>query len=136
MADKVVAIKERVGDSVGVLEGWGGMYMLELIPLGICGVMPGVPLLEPLNRAYRLRQDGQGREAMNLMGRLLPFINFTLQNFEVFLHVEKRLLVQQGLFETATVRDATYTLSAPNRDYVDLLCDHVQTVIADCKAAR
>ena len=136
MADKVVAIKERVGDSVGVLEGWGGMYMLELIPLGICGVMPGVPLLEPLNRAYRLRQDGQGREAMNLMGRLLPFINFTLQNFEVFLHVEKRLLVRLGLFETATVRDATYTLSAPNRDYVDLLCDHVQTVIADCKAAR
>lgn len=136
MADKVVAIKDRVGDSVGVLEGWGGMYMLELIPLGICGVMPGVPLLEPLNRAYRLRQDGQGREAMNLMGRLLPFINFTLQNFEVFLHVEKRLLVRLGLFDTATVRDATYTLSTPNGDYVDLLCDHMQVVIAECKAAR
>lgn len=135
MVDKVVGIRDRVGDGVGILEGWGGLYMLELIPLGICGVMPGAPLLEPLDRVYRLRKGGKAREAMNLLGQLLPFINFTLQNFEVFLHVEKRLLVRRGLFETATVRDATYTLSTPNSDYVDLLCDHVQSTIAECKAS-
>lgn len=136
MADKVVAIRDRVGDNVGILEGWGGMYMLELIPLGICGVMPGVPLLEPLARVYLLRKSGQTRAALDLMGKLLPFINFTLQNFEVFLHTEKRLLVKRGLFESAAVRDATYTLSAPNRDYVDLLCDHMLRVIEESRAAR
>lgn len=136
MADKVVAIRDRVGDNIGILEGWGGMYMLELIPLGICGVMPGVPLLEPLAQVYRLRKSGQAKTAMDLMGRLLPFINFTLQNFEVFLHTEKRLLVKRGLFESAAVRDATYTLSAPNSDYVDLLCDHMLGVIEESKGAR
>ena len=136
MADKIVAIRDRVGDNVGILEGWGGLYMLELIPLGICGVMPGVPLLEPLAQVYRLRKSGQTITAMDLMGRLLPFINFTLQNFEVFLHTEKRLLVKRGLFESAAVRDATYTLSAPNSDYVDLLCDHMLRVIEESKAAR
>lgn len=135
MADKVVAIRERVGDAVGILEGWGGLYMMELIPLGICGVMPGAPLLEPLARVYRLRKAGQDRAALDLMGRLVPFINFTLQNFEVFLHVEKRLLVKRGLFQSATVRDATYTLSAPNSDYVDLLCDNMLGVLSDSKAA-
>ena len=68
------------------------------------------------------------------MGRLVPFINFTLQNFEVFLHVEKRLLVKRGLFEGATVRDATYTLSAPNSNYMELLCDHMLGVIAETEA--
>ena len=37
IADKLVAIRERVGDRVRVLEGWGGFYMLEAIPAGICG---------------------------------------------------------------------------------------------------
>lgn len=133
MADKVVAIRDRVGDAVGILEGWGGMYMLELIPLGICGAMPGLPLLEPLAKVYRLRKSGRDREAVTLMGQLLPFINFTLQNFEVFLHTEKRLLVKRGLFSTASVRDATYTLSAPNSSYVDLLCDYTLDVIREAR---
>lgn len=125
MVDKVVAILDTVGDRVGVLEGWGGMYILELIPHGICGVMPGVSLLEPLSQIYRLRQAGRDREALDLMGKVLPFINFSLQNFEVFLQAEKRLLVRQGLFESAAIRDGTYTLSNENSEYVDLLCTHV-----------
>ena len=135
MADKIVDIRERVGDAVGILEGWGGLYMLELIPLGICGVMPGAPLLEPLVRVYRLRKAGHDMAALDLMGKVLPFINFTQQNLELFLHVEKRLLVKRGLFEGPTVRDATYTLSAPNSAYVELLCDHMLGVIADSKTA-
>jgi 4-hydroxy-tetrahydrodipicolinate synthase len=59
MVDKVIAIRDRVGDRVGVLEGWGGMYMLELIPYGICVVMPGVPLLEPLDHAFQLARAGK-----------------------------------------------------------------------------
>ena len=47
--DKLTRIRDRVGDKVGILEGWGGYYMLEAIPLGICGLMPGVPLLEVLD---------------------------------------------------------------------------------------
>lgn len=135
MADKVVAVRDRVGDSVGILEGWGGMYMLELIPLGICGAMPGLPLLEPLAKVYRLRKDGNASEAMSLMGQLLPFINYTLQNFEVFLHTEKRLLVKRGIFSSASVRDATYTLSKANSDYVDLLCDYILDVIRRSSSA-
>jgi len=33
---------EATDGEVGVLEGWGGVYMLDLIPAGICGVMPGL----------------------------------------------------------------------------------------------
>ena len=32
IVDKVVRIRDRVGNAVGILEGWGGYYMLEAIP--------------------------------------------------------------------------------------------------------
>jgi hypothetical protein len=63
------------------------------------------------------------------MGSILPFINFTLQNMEVFLHVEKRLFVMRGLINNPVVRDSTYTLSPANAAYVEQLCRHVLGVI-------
>jgi len=129
MIDKLVSIVDTVGDRVGVLEGWGGLYMLELIPNGLIGAMPGVPLLEPLSKVFRLRQAGENDAAFELMGRLLPFINYSLQNFEVFLQIEKQLLVNMRLFESASIRDAPYTLSSENSEYVDELCAQMQQVI-------
>jgi len=129
MIDKLVSIVDTVGDRVGVLEGWGGLYMLELIPNGLIGAMPGVPLLEPLSKVFRLRQAGEKDAAFELMGRLLPFINYSLQNFEVFLQIEKQLLVNMRLFESASIRDAPYTLSSENSEYVDELCAQMQQVI-------
>jgi hypothetical protein len=37
MSSKVVAILEAPSGQVGVLENWGGMYILDLMPAGICG---------------------------------------------------------------------------------------------------
>ncbi len=42
MCSKVQAIREGTEGGVGVIDGWGGTYMLELIEAGICGVMPGL----------------------------------------------------------------------------------------------
>jgi dihydrodipicolinate synthase/N-acetylneuraminate lyase len=133
MISKLLEIKRRVGERVGILEGWGGYYMIELIPHGICGIMPGVPLLEPLSRVYREAKAGDLRGAMSRLGQLLPFINYTLQDFELFLQVEKRLLVKRALIESATVRDATYSLLPEEEQHVDLLCDHVLQVISQSR---
>jgi hypothetical protein len=35
MSSRVREINDATDGRVGVLEGWGGMYMLELIPAGI-----------------------------------------------------------------------------------------------------
>ncbi len=127
--NKLIEIRDRVGDRVGVLEGWAGYYMLELIPHGLCGVMPGVPLLEPLNRIFRLAKAGEMEDAMAQMGQLLPFINYTLQNLELLLQVEKRLLARLGIIEHSTVRASTYTPSEAEFAYSDLLIEHVLKVL-------
>ena len=49
-AAKIEAIIQATNGKVGVLEGWGGLFMLELIPAGIVGVMPGLAVADILQR--------------------------------------------------------------------------------------
>ena len=58
MSSKVVAISQATDGKVGVLEGWGGMYMLDLIPSGICGVMPGLAVSDLLAKVFQLATGG------------------------------------------------------------------------------
>lgn len=128
MGPRIRAILEATEGEVGVLEGWGGMYLLELVPCGICGVMPGVPLLRPLETAFRARKEGRDGEAFEAFSRVLPFITFTLQHMELFLHVEKRLLQRTGLIRHATVREATLVLDPDTDRYADWLIEQVLPV--------
>jgi 4-hydroxy-tetrahydrodipicolinate synthase len=128
MGSRVRAILEATDGEVGVLEGWGGMYLMELIPCGICGVMPGTPLLRVLNQVWQARKDGRDAEAYQAYCRVLPFIVFSLQHMELFLHVEKRLLRAMGLIRTACVREATITLDRETEAYADWL---IQQLLAE-----
>ncbi len=111
MSAKVRAIREATSDRVGVLEGWGGMYTLELLPAGICGLMPGLGAADLLQRVWQLERNGQAGEALDLFQVVLPQLVFSLQNLELFLWLEKRLLAARGvLAETSThVRRPTWT---------------------------
>jgi 4-hydroxy-tetrahydrodipicolinate synthase len=136
IVDKLVAIRDRVGDQVGILEGWGGYYMLEAIPVGICGIMPGVPIADVLDRVYQARKQGDNERAYDLFGSILPFINFTLQNFELFLQVEKRLMVRRGLFSTAHLRSLTLTPSPALLAYSEFLIEQVLRVLRSEKLEK
>src|SRR5678810_1221531 len=63
-APKFADIIKSTGGKVGLLEGWGGLYMMELIPIGITGVMPGLAAVSYTH----LRAHETGR---NLVCRLL-----------------------------------------------------------------
>jgi dihydrodipicolinate synthase/N-acetylneuraminate lyase len=41
-APKFEAIINATEGRIGVFEGWGGLYLMELVPIGIRGVMPGL----------------------------------------------------------------------------------------------
>lgn len=129
MGPRIRAILEATEGKVGVLEGWGGMYMLELLPTGICGVMPGAPLLRVLDRVYRQHRAGQVDAAYEAFQSVLPFIVFTLQHMELFLHIEKRLLKAMGVLRTAHVRDATLTLDPDSAAYGDWLIRRLMPVV-------
>lgn len=121
MAGKVEAMIEATEGKVGVLEGWGGMYLLELIPAGICGIMPGLALADVLSRVYTLAMQKQQEQAYAIFAEILPQIVFSLQNLELFHYAEKLLLVARGALPAAHVRDAGMTLRPGDAAHIEFL---------------
>ena len=121
MASKVEAVVQKMSGEVGVLEGWGGMYMLELIPAGICGVMPSLGAADILARVFRLAKQGGTDEAYETFRDVLPLIVFSLQNLELLHHVEKSLLAARGVIKESFVRDAGLELNPHDRQQMVFL---------------
>ena len=121
MAEKVEAILQETSGTVGVLEGWGGMFMLELIPCGICGVMSGLGISDILGRVFRLAKDGDSDHAYELFQGVLPQIVFCLQDLELYHHAEKLLLEARGVISGTVVRQATRTLRESEAKHIRFL---------------
>jgi 2-keto-3-deoxy-L-arabinonate dehydratase len=121
MASKIRAIRQVTEGHIEVLEGWGGLYVLELTPIGISGLMPGLALADVLHRVFLLRRAGRSADALAVFEKILPQIVFSLQNMELYLYCEKRLLVARGLGKNEIRRSAAYTPDADCVTYVEEL---------------
>jgi 2-keto-3-deoxy-L-arabinonate dehydratase len=121
MSSKVVAILEATNGEVGVLEGWGGMYMLDLIPAGICGVMPGLAVSDLLAKVFQLATQDDMAGAHRIHEAVLPQIVFSLQHMELFHHAEKRLLVARGILQEVAVRQITLSLDRHVEERISFL---------------
>ncbi len=121
MAAKVKAIIQATSGKVGVLEGWGGMYMLELIPAGIAGVMPGLGVSDVLALAFRQVKAGNLAHSFETFKHVCPQIVFSLQSMELFHHAEKRLLQARGILPAAHVRRARIEIDADDSNHIDFL---------------
>jgi dihydrodipicolinate synthase/N-acetylneuraminate lyase len=121
MLAKAEAIFRETQGEVGVLEGWGGMYMLELVPGAVCGVMPGLACADILAMVYRLLSDGLKVEACEVFEVVLPQIVFSLQNMELFHHAEKALLQARGILPQTVVREARLALLPSDEEHIRFL---------------
>lgn len=121
MASKVEAVVHETSGKVGVLEGWGGMYMLELASAGICGVMPSLGAVDVLALVFRLATQEQKDEAYEAFRDVLPQIFFSLQNLELLHHVEKSLLGARGIIPEAVVRESCLEVSSHDRQHIGFL---------------
>ena len=130
MGPKVRAIRARCGDAVGVLEGWGGEYMLELLPAGIVGVMPGLALVDVLQRVWDLARAGRTAEAYEHFARIHPWIAYSLQSMESYNYLEKDLLIRRGLLRASHPRRPRMQLDADTAAYAAFLMDRVLDAVA------
>jgi 4-hydroxy-tetrahydrodipicolinate synthase len=125
MGAKVKAIREATADRVAVLEGWGGLYTLELLSAGIKGVMPGLSVTDVLAEVWRLGVAGRMDEAFRLFAPLTVWLTFALTDMEIFNVLEKRLLSRRGALKELVTRPATQSLSADLLDHADFLAEQV-----------
>lgn len=121
MASKVRRILDETAGAIGVIDGWGGIYILELIDAGICGVMPGLGVSDLLQRVWEHARAGEKDAAYEIFQGVLPQITFSLQNLEFFHHAEKALLVTRGVLRRSRVRDATMTVDPIDAAHIHFL---------------
>lgn len=126
--DKLAQVNARVGKSVGILGGWGAYYMLESIAGGACGFMPGLAICDLLDRIYGLATK-ELKSAYSIFSSVLPYIAFSLQDFELFLQMEKRVLTRRGIFAGSLCRTPTRTLTLQVSDHVDFLIEQVMILL-------
>ena len=131
MVDRLIAIRSATAGRIGILEGWGGLYMLEGIAAGIDGIMPGAAIADLLEAVFEAAASQQRERAHDLFGSLLPYIGFGLQDFELFLQIEKRTLARRGLIASPTVRALSHTPSPAVLDHIDFLIDQVERLAAE-----
>jgi 4-hydroxy-tetrahydrodipicolinate synthase len=129
MAARVASIVDETSGEVGVLEGWGGMYLIELVPAGICGVMPGLGVADLLSRVYRLTRAGKKQEAYQVFQGVLPQIVFSLQSMEFYHHVEKRLLAARGIIGPSAVRELRVSLCSHDAAHIEFLNERILALL-------
>jgi dihydrodipicolinate synthase/N-acetylneuraminate lyase len=136
MASKVARILEATGGRVGVIEGWGGMFTLELMDAGICGIMPGLALSDVLQCVFRRASSGDRVGAYNAFRGVLPQIVFSLQNLELFHHAEKLLLEARGLLRATAVREASLELGPHDLAHLHFLNARVLALLEELGIPR
>jgi 4-hydroxy-tetrahydrodipicolinate synthase len=120
---------EATNGKVKVISGWGGSYMLEQIPAGIAGIMPGIPLADYFKRIWDLAASGNIGESMRMFSAISSYISFSLQNLEMFHHVEKRFAVRRGIMKSSVVRSVSIDLDKYQEKYLELVLDETCNVL-------
>jgi 2-keto-3-deoxy-L-arabinonate dehydratase len=130
-AKKVGEIIRISGGRIELFEGWGGLYLMELTPVGIAGVMPGLALADLLQIVFLNRKAGFHEEAFQLFERVMPQIFFSLQNMELFHYAEKELLVARGILKSSRSRKAAYLPDHATVSYISELNKRLLKVISE-----
>ncbi|MCX6217851.1 dihydrodipicolinate synthase family protein [Spirosoma sp.] len=134
-APKFESIIQATNDRIGLFEGWGGLYMLELVPIGIRGVMPGLAVADILQKIFTLRSGGDDVKAFELFERVMPQIFFSLQNMELFHYAEKELLIARGVLSNSIARKAAYIPDPSSVSYIRELNQRILDIVGDEKYA-
>jgi len=130
-APKFEAIIQATEGKVHVFEGWGGLYLLELVPVGISGVMPGLAVADILQKIFTLRKNGENEMAFSLFEKVMPQIFFSLQNMELFHYAEKELLMARGVLKNSVARKAAYVPDASSIAYIRELNQRILKVVEE-----
>jgi dihydrodipicolinate synthase/N-acetylneuraminate lyase len=107
---KCAEIIASSGGKLQVLYGLGGVAMMDGLAHGASAMMPGSAIVDVYREIFRLYDSGDEDAAKVLFYRLQPYLVFALQHVEIALQIEKRVLMQRGVFPSDRLREPTLHL--------------------------
>jgi hypothetical protein len=66
---------------------------------------------------------------MKMFSAISPYLSFSLQNLEMFHHVEKRFAVRRGIMKSSVVRSVSIDLNKYQEKYLELVLDETCDVL-------
>ncbi len=118
---KITALKQALGDSVGLFGGLNAGFLYEELRRGVIGTMPACEFPDVINMILQAWQHNP-REAQSLFYRYLPFLRYGVQP-GIGVAIHKTVLHRAGIFTTDVVRDPAKGLDAVTRDELQDLTD-------------
>ncbi len=126
---RLSALRDATGGKAPVLEGSGGIALVDSYRRGIVGTMPGADLIDVLVALWRALQAGDEARIYQLSTPLAALISM-LHSLDAFIAVEKYLLVKRGIFKNELVRGPVgYRLDTETRAEVDRLFARLQALL-------
>jgi 4-hydroxy-tetrahydrodipicolinate synthase len=115
------ALRDATEGQARVLEGSGGIALLDNYRRGIDGTMPGSDLIVGVVALWNALERGDFATAYRISLPLSSLVSLQV-GLDGFLAIEKHLLVKQGVFRNTIVRGPLgYRLDAETKDEVDRL---------------
>lgn len=114
-----------------VLNGYAGLYMLDMLSIGGKGVMPGCSFSEIYVKIYQLWQTGDKTEAQTLHKALFKYITKWMTHCEYIIQVEKTILHKRGILHSDYCRHPNYPLNAQDLKDIDAFIEEFGLKIFD-----
>lgn len=108
-----------------VLNGYAGLYMLQMLAAGGKGVMPGCSFTEVYVRIYRHWLSGDKEQASALHQSLLPYIQRWMSHCEYIIQAEKTILLRRGIIATDYCRRPGWQLTPEDNQLIQQFISEV-----------
>ncbi len=117
-APKVTALRAQGFRAIG---GYGAVHLPEDLDAGVCAIMPGCGIARVYTELWRLYHDGERDGFWERFTAALPLLSFQMSSLDLFIAVQKELLVRTGVFSSGSVRRPGSALSDYHRSRLDEL---------------
>ena len=125
------ALRDATDGQAQVLEGSGGILLVDSYRRGIVGTMPGVDLLDGIVALWNAMSGGDESAIYRLYFPICAIVALQMQaGLDGFLAIEKYILVKRGIFESDRRREPnSWSLDPETQAEVDRLLLHLDEAL-------
>lgn len=119
LGQRASALRAATGDSARILDGSGGMALVDTFARGIVGTMPGPDLVWAVRALWDALEAEDDARALAISNPLTAIISM-VPGLDGYVAFEKRSLVAQGVLTDPRMRGpVTYAIDAPTARFLD-----------------
>jgi 4-hydroxy-tetrahydrodipicolinate synthase len=113
-SESILRVREITEGRVKTLIGWGGIFWEEGAAAGAQGIQPGCGLTDLYLWAEKALLSGDLKEFSERLQKFLPLITTWINDLELLIAAEKRILKQRGIIATDYCRSPTSVIAVQN----------------------